>query len=322
MKTRLVGVSKIADSAPHNAFTSLARFADQWVCAFREGSSHVSEDGAIRILRSRDGCQWESAALITAHDPTRPDLRDPKLLVIPSGELALIAAGTNRGTEIPRSSYLYLSVNGTDWSTPGLAGKNGCWLWSLTSEGNTLYSAGYERLPEEGHGKVTLYHCSDSHSDHFKQLTTLYTDARFPNETALLFHEGRGIAVIRRELAPGQTAVPPYNCGTALLATSEAPYTHWETTDLGLYIGGPALLRLPGGELLVCGRKIVNTVHYTALWQLHPDTRTLEELRILPSAGDCSYPGMVWHNDRLRISYYSQHEGKTAIYFAELELHP
>jgi len=73
-------VRKIWDSAPHNAFTDLTRFNDQWFCVFREGKAHVSPDGAIRVLRSVDGKTWSSAALLTS---TNADLRDPKIVVTP-----------------------------------------------------------------------------------------------------------------------------------------------------------------------------------------------------------------------------------------------
>ncbi|MEK8105428.1 hypothetical protein NKG94_10170 [Micromonospora sp. M12] len=35
----------------------------------------------------------------------------------------------------------------------------------------------------------------------------------------------------------------------------------------------------------------------------------LTELVALPSGGDTSYPGLVWHDDLLWVSYYSSHEG-------------
>ncbi len=41
---------------------------------------------------------------------------------------------------------------------------------------------------------------------------------------------------------------------------------------------------------------------------------------ILPSGGDNSYPGMVYHNGYLWLSYYSSHEGKASIYFAKIKL--
>ena len=44
--------------------------------------------------------------------------------------------------------------------------------------------------------------------------------------------------------------------------------------------------------------------------------QSFEPVLILPSSGDCSYPGLVWHDDRLWMSYYSSHEGKANIYLA------
>jgi hypothetical protein len=40
----------------------------------------------------------------------------------------------------------------------------------------------------------------------------------------------------------------------------------------------------------------------------------------LPSGGDNSYPGMVWHGGQLWLSYYSSHEGKSSIYLAKIKL--
>jgi hypothetical protein len=40
----------------------------------------------------------------------------------------------------------------------------------------------------------------------------------------------------------------------------------------------------------------------------------------LPSGGDTSYPGMLWHDGLLWLSYYASHEGKTAIYLARVKV--
>ena len=40
----------------------------------------------------------------------------------------------------------------------------------------------------------------------------------------------------------------------------------------------------------------------------------------LTSSGDTSYPGLVWHNGLLWMSYYSSHEGKSAIYLAKIQV--
>jgi len=50
-----------------------------------------------------------------------------------------------------------------------------------------------------------------------------------------------------------------------------------------------------------------------------PDAGTLNEALKLPSGGDTSYAGLVWHEGLLWISYYSSHEGKTSIYLAKVK---
>jgi hypothetical protein len=92
-KPELVEVRKIWDAAPHNAFTDLVRFKNEWFCVFREGQAHVSPDGALRVITSKDGRQWSSAALLTS---TNSDLRDAKITVTPEGQLMLSGAGQTR----------------------------------------------------------------------------------------------------------------------------------------------------------------------------------------------------------------------------------
>jgi len=46
----------------------------------------------------------------------------------------------------------------------------------------------------------------------------------------------------------------------------------------------------------------------------------LSPLLELPSGGDCSYPGMVFFEDHLYVTYYSSHEGKTSIYLAKVKI--
>ena len=47
---------------------------------------------------------------------------------------------------------------------------------------------------------------------------------------------------------------------------------------------------------------------------------TYEPVLTFPSGGDTSYPGFVWHEGLLWMSYYSSHEGKTSIYLAKVKL--
>ncbi len=68
-----------------------------------------------------------------------------------------------------------------------------------------------------------------------------------------------------------------------------------------------------GGRNYVGGAK-------TRLWWLYPKTGKLETILTLPSGGDTSYPGLVWHDGLLWVSYYASHEGKTSIFLAKVKL--
>jgi len=83
----ILEVRKIWDQAPHNAFTDLLRWNDRFYCVFREGRGHVSTDGKVRVLESKDTDVWETRALIAL---AGYDLRDAHVSVTPDGRLMLV----------------------------------------------------------------------------------------------------------------------------------------------------------------------------------------------------------------------------------------
>jgi hypothetical protein len=93
LEAELVKVAKIWDRAPHNAFTDLARWNGTFYCAFREGTGHVSADGKIRVLKSKDADLWDPAALVAL---AGYDLRDAHLSVTPDNKLMLLGASQAR----------------------------------------------------------------------------------------------------------------------------------------------------------------------------------------------------------------------------------
>ena len=75
------------------------------------------------------------------------------------------------------------------------------------------------------------------------------------------------------------------------------------------------MIRLPDNRLLAAVRLYDGsgwTPAHTGLCWVDPRAGTLTETLPLPSSGDTSYAGMVWHADRLWVSYYSGHEGATS----------
>jgi hypothetical protein len=80
------------------------------------------------------------------------------------------------------------------------------------------------------------------------------------------------------------------------------------------------MIRLPDNRLIAAVRLYGQA--RTALCWIDPQAGTLAEALTLPSGGDTSYPGMVFHDGLLWVSYYASHEGKTSIYLATVKIPP
>ena len=300
---RVVSAQRIWDAAPHNAFTDLLRWHDRWWCVFRVGQAHVSSDGALQILVSADGNRWTAAARI---ESDRADLRDAKICVTPDDRLMLSGAGAlHPPAAAKHESLAWFSADGTAWSKPVVIGEPNQWLWRVTWHRGTAWSIGYDTLGEHF---TRLYRSSDGRK--FDVVIPTLLDQQRPNEHAFSFApDDSAICVVRRDGDPGH----------AMLGKSRPPYTDWKWRELDRRLGGPALLRLPDGRLVAAGRLHDGAVHAGLCW-LDPEKATLTEFVRLPSGGDCSYPGLAWHEGRIWASYYSSHEGRTSIYLARVAL--
>lgn len=299
-----IDARKIWDRAPHSAFTDLVRFKDTWFCAFREGSSHLVPDGALRVLTSPDGRDWSSAALIKS--PTA-DLRDPKLGVAPDGRLVMLGASVTRADgKATHQSIVWTSDDGRVWDEGRKVGDPNVWLWRLAWHDRSAYGVGYAT---GGKSFARLY--KGGVSLNFTPLVPTLFGPGHPTEAALTFlPDDTALCLLRRD-GKGADA-------TAQLGRSSPPYTDWTWKDLGVRIGGPALLRLPDGRI-VAGVRLLEPKIRTALCWVDTDAGHLTEFATLPSGGDTSYPGLVWHDGLIWASYYSSHEGKTSIYLAKVK---
>jgi hypothetical protein len=88
--------------------------------------------------------------------------------------------------------------------------------------------------------------------------------------------------------------------------------------------GGPDFLELPDGRLIAGTRGYPSAAEgakgRVSTLVASVEGGRLETLVTLPSGGDTSYPRLIWHDGLLWVSYYSSHEGKTAIYLAKVRL--
>lgn len=314
---------RIWDASTHNAFTDLCKFNDAWYCVFREGTGHVSSDGALRVLRSEDLLSWESSALI---ESSLGDLRDAKLTVTPDNQLMLSGAAALPTTaEHRHQSLCWFSKDGSAWSDAVAIGQPNYWLWRTTWNKGTAYSVGYST------GKDVAPHTRLFSSRDGKQFDVLVPELfaeGYANETSILFDTGGAAhCLLRRD---GEQS-------TAQLGLASHPYTDWTWTDLDVRFGGPHMIRLPDGRVFAAGRMYTSTTAdgktisdvRTSICRLNLQSGKLTELVRLPSSGDTSYPGLVWHDDHLWVSYYSTHESgeipnnpncHSAIYIAKVEL--
>ncbi|MBG6104541.1 hypothetical protein IW249_004955 [Micromonospora vinacea] len=298
----VTAVRRIGDSAPHSAFTDLVRYAGNWFCAFREARTHLSDDGVIRVLTSTDGRAWTSATVIA-----RPgtDLRDPRFVARPDGRLQLLAAVATGAATKTFQTVTWLSTDGYAWGDPIPVGEPGVWVWRAAWHDDAMYGVGYAtREPRF----ARLYRSTDG-VDLRQWVPTLF-EGGYPNESGLVFApDGTALCLLRRDAGTA----------SAQLGRALPPYRDWTWTDLGVQVGGPTLLRLPDG-LLLAGVRLHDGEVRTAICVVDPERGELTELVALPSGGDTSYPGLVWHDDLLWVSYYSSHEGRTNVYLAEVRL--
>ncbi|MHC4372295.1 MAG: exo-alpha-sialidase [Planctomycetota bacterium] len=312
VETEVMEVKRIWDEAPHNAFTDLVRWKDMFYCAFREGRSHACTDGKIRIIRSEGSDLWEPATLIAL---SGYDLRDAHLSVTPDGRLMLLGGAAPRKQDsqsAPTGTFVSFSRDGKRWTQPQIIVDPGRWLWCVTWRESKAYGISY--TAGKGPDYLDLLVSSDGIA--YKQHVSKLFEQGRPSEVTLRFdNDDTCYALVRRDRRTGESS-------SALLGVSRPDYTQWQWKDLGTDFngfGGPNLIRTPGGHWIAAGRMHDGGAH-TALTYLDVKNGTMTKLAKLPSGGDTSYPGLLWHKGMLYVSYYSSHEAKTSIYLAKVKL--
>ncbi len=300
-------VEKIWDKGGHNAFTDLIRFRDRWYCVFREGTGHASGAGKIRVLVSKDGKAWESAALI---EKAGVDLRDPHVSITPDGRLMLNGGAAEPASRNPvkdHYSFVCFSKDGATWTQPHRVLNSWQWLWRVTWHKGTAYGVAYsfEPMDKKRQYRAALYKSGDG----VKYAKVTDFDIPQATEATLAFDGDDLLCLQRRDGSPN----------SAMLGRSSPPYDKWTWKDLGKYFGGPNFIKAPDGAWWAVGRLIDKAKPRTVLCRLDVKQGKLDPVLPLPSGGDTSYPGLIWNQDQLWVSYYSSHEGKTSIYLARVQ---
>jgi len=309
---------RIWDQAPHNAFTDLVRFRGSFYCCFREAPGHVprgrSENGAVRILKSKEGRSWENVAILRNE---QYDLRDPKLSVTPDKKLMVIMGGSDYTTGKLEGCLAHVSFSrdGRSFTEPiptrvdQTIKSDYDWIWRVTWNHGTGYGVVYQPVQPDGEFRIRLLGTKDGIN--YQLISDLDLKGK-PNETTIRFDGKHLYMVVRRESQDQN----------GMLGESDPPYRNWTWHDLGIRLGGPEFILLKSGQILL-GTRFYHPAEAggakTGIVYLESSGKPGKTIE-LPSGGDTSYPGMVLFRNKLYMSYYSSHEGKTSVYLAILPI--
>ena len=321
-------IRKIYSDGRHNAFTDIEYWKGHYYVAFRNAGRHAvpGDYGDVLVIRSHDLKSWNVCARLSAGDDH--DDRDPHLLDLGDelgvyffsaspkrpGELLYEAGGSGHHVQACAS----FTPDGACWSTPQPI-RDEWAVWQVERFGEVCYASFGSR------GAFAIASSLDGRS--WEEVSTI----PFPNQQTV----EAGIWITEDEKMQLVVRMNK-NEEMAYLAESEPPYTDWSLMKLNYTVHCP-VFRPVGDELWLAGKtitaqfpssveippepspeKIASLTRqdarlaktpqnwHTAIWRLVGDH--LEPILVLPSRGDCGYPGLVVEEGRVLMSFYSQHD--------------
>ena len=331
----LKNLTKIFSDGRHNAFTDMEYWKEHYYVAFRNGNGHARPglpeiQGKIFIIRSGNLKDWEICGKLS----TDGDDRDPALLDLGNelGVYFVTVYPEDRNQKIiyegglgekPTAvqSYMAFTSDGVAWSEPEPVHDYNYVFWQVERFENICYAASWGYAANQGSLKIVR---SPDGRD-WETISTIQPGS-FPNETGLWITDDRKMHLVTRE----KTKEMSY------LSQSLPPYKEWRSRELGYTVHCP-VFRPVGNELWLAGKTVTEQFPpgvdippepsrekidslarkderlaktpqdwHTAIWRFTGDV--LEPIIVLPSRGDCAYPGLVVEKDRVLMSYYSQHD--------------
>lgn len=295
--------TKIWQGHKYASFTSLEYFKGYLYCAFREANSHYdvngNDNGSITILKSRSGRTWSKHCVIKE---AGYDLRDPKLSITPNNELMLLVQKVKyeSGESIVRQSMVGMvpavksrQVKLVPINVIPTIKKN--WLWDVTW------------INDEACGFIyTDRFCYVSSPDGFN-----YTIKETPNitsmptEAAILKYGEYVYSLLRRN----------GNAFWGCLSNSGS----WRWNEMNQRIDCPVLVATSNG-IIAAARTWVASKPSVSLLRISPQDGAAKNIIELSSSSDCGYPGVVYREPYLYVSYYQGDNISSSIYLAKILL--
>ncbi len=214
------------------------------------------------------------------------------------------------GKLVDMLSHVSFSYDGINFTRPSpVSVENSIrspfdWIWRVTWKGNTGYAVMYRSRMQDNSNRIMVIKTTDGTT--YKKVSEPDIDS-LPNEATIRFDRNNNMLILLRREANAK----------GMLGISSPPYNDWKWSCLAYRLGGPNFLVLKNNRLYIGSRLYQPGSAKTVIY--FTDTEgNVEKTIELPSGGDTSYPGLLIFRNRLWISYYSGHEGKTSIYLAKI----
>ena len=315
---------KVYGDGRHNAFTDLALYKGHYYLCFRHGTSHLSMDGEIQVMRSPDMKKWEPCVTLD----TLGDDRDPHFTV--TGDRLFVYFGTwdlahAADNGVPGRgrlrSHFASSEDGLHWSGVQGVYESRWWLWRVRWLKGAFYSAAYSSNgPSVGKEGMRLLRSQDGLK---WELVSAISNERTPDEADLRFLADGSVEMVVRS---GE------HNADAMLLRSDPSLKTWRRIDLDVLIHSPVMLTWKG-RCFIAGRGRDGDRSVARLWELKGDT--VKALFTLPSDGDTAYPGLLLDpaaagadQPSFLVSWYSQHAraqdspDEASVYVGRITLRP
>lgn len=282
------------------AFTSLVFHKGYFYCAFRNANKHSDtkgvDCGVVQIIRSKEGDVWED---YMSFSETGFDLRDPQLSITPDNVLMLLTNKVQYKEDRVVSRQTCVSFIDDGSRNPSLIPiefdsvlvKN--WLWNIEWIKNKAYGFIY----------VPYFAFVESQDGVHYRIINKFDIDDMPTEASVIKKGRKKIAVVRRKT-------------TALIGVCKN--NRWEWFDTQQKVECPKLFKIRR-RIYVLGRYYGETKQL-ALFKLDAKKHVLDFILGIPCKLDCAYPGVVYKDKVIYISYYSGDGKNSDIYFAKVKL--
>lgn len=315
-KAELVSTAVAWEKSNYNTHPDLIRFGDRWFLACQESFHQGWPGGAVRVLTSKDGKAWESAAVIKSPTPRR-GLWVPTFTTTPDGRLMVTALGTLPYPDSPdplpqyggRSKALaWVSKDGRDWGEHTPLGLDEFPLGRVVWHDGIAFSPAIGRICGSAQ---TVHIMTGKDGKAFESRAEQHMRMLMPYEAELLFEGDTAYCLVTGYSTAGPTGV---------LGTAKAPYKAWAWKELDQRVRNARFLRLPDKRVVATVGLYDRKQFRTALCEFRPATGKFTELLELTTDKEAVSAGLAWHDGHVWVSYPVAEGDKVRVHLAKVKL--